>query len=53
MKVSFTCGHGAIEVAADVQVPPRCPECGERVVKRVTNATPRFKGACKGPLVKG
>lgn len=52
MKVSFKCGHGEIEVKADVQEPPRCPQCGERVVKRVKNATPRFSGACKGPLVK-
>jgi hypothetical protein len=52
MTVTFKCGHREIEVQADVVVPPRCPECGERVVVRVSKATPRFKGACKGPLVK-
>jgi DNA-directed RNA polymerase subunit RPC12/RpoP len=52
MTVSFRCGHKAIDVKAEVNEPPRCPECGERVVSRVTNAVPRFKGACKGPLVK-
>lgn len=52
MKVKFKCGHREIEVAADVAVPPKCPECGERIVARVSNATPKFRGACKGPLVK-
>lgn len=52
MKVKFKCGHREIEVAADVAESPRCPECGERIVTRVVNATPKFRGACQGPLVK-
>lgn len=52
MTISFKCGHGSIEVKRDVSDPPSCPECGERVVARVQNATPVFKGACSGPLVK-
>lgn len=52
MRVKFKCGHQEIEVKADVVIPPRCAECGERVIVRVSNATPKFKGACKGPLVK-
>jgi len=51
MTVQFKCGHAAIEVKPDVADPPRCPDCGERVVSRVTGATPRFTGACRGPLV--
>ena len=51
-RVTFRCGCPSIPVKRDVAVPPRCPACGERIVSRVTGATPTFKGACKGPLVK-
>lgn len=52
MTVTFRCGHAAVEVGGDVKTPPTCPVCGERVVSRVTGATPRFTGACTGPLVQ-
>lgn len=52
MTVTFRCGHPSIEVKRDVTVAPECPQCGERVVARVANATPTFKGSCRGPLVK-
>lgn len=52
MKVSFKCGHPSIEVERSATAAPQCPQCGERVVTRVTNATPTFRGACQGPLVK-
>lgn len=50
MKIIFKCGHSK-ELPRDVQETPVC-DCGERVVKSVTGATPRFTGACKGPLVE-
>jgi predicted RNA-binding Zn-ribbon protein involved in translation (DUF1610 family) len=52
MKVSFKCGHASVTLERSVSESPRCPQCGERVVTRVSDATPVFKGACKGPLVK-
>lgn len=52
MTISFKCGHPTVTVERSVSEPPRCPQCGERVITRVLNATPVFKGACKGPLVK-
>lgn len=51
MTVRFVCGH-SVACERDVKEAPRCPECGERRVARVTGATPTFKGACQGPLVK-
>lgn len=52
MTVTFKCGH-RLDVPRDVQEPPKCPACGERVVTHVKNATPVFKGAKMGvPLVK-
>lgn len=50
MIVTFKCGHSA-DVPREVQSPPSCQQCGERVVARVEKATPRFTGECKGPLV--
>ena len=52
MTIRFACGHPAIELERTVEVSPKCPVCGERVVSLVLHATPVFKGACKGPLVK-
>lgn len=52
MRVTFKCGHPSIALERTASAPPRCPQCGERVVARVTGATPSFKGACQGPLVK-
>lgn len=52
MTVVFKCGH-SVTCERDIKAAPQCPECGERVVRNVVNATPTFKGACKGPLVKG
>ncbi len=52
MTIVFKCGH-ALKVPRDVTDPPRCATCGERIVARVMDATPKFTGACKGPLVKG
>lgn len=50
MTVVFKCGH-KVDVPREIQDAPVCPECGERIVKHVTNATPRFSGSCSGPLV--
>ena len=52
MTIRFVCQHPAITVERTIDAPPKCPVCGERVVSLVMNATPTFKGACKGPLVK-
>ena len=52
MTVIFKCGHRE-QVERSVHEIPRCKQCGERVIARVVNATPTFKGACQGPLVKG
>lgn len=50
MKITFKCGHTK-EVPRDVKETPMC-DCGERIVKSVAGATPRFMGACTGPLVE-
>lgn len=50
MTVIFKCGH-RVGVERDVKTAPKCPECGERVIARVEGATPKFTGACSGPLV--
>jgi hypothetical protein len=47
MTVTFRCGH-KVTVPAAVEAPPVCA-CGERIVSNVTGATPRFRGACRGP----
>lgn len=52
MTVVFKCGHPAVTVERDVQTAPVCPVCGERIVRNVTGATPRFSGTCRGPLVE-
>lgn len=51
MTVTFKCGH-TLKVERDVKTAPRCQQCGERVVARVSDAMPTFKGACSGPMVK-
>lgn len=51
MIVTFRCGH-SVTLERTVDDYPKCRECGETVVKRVANATPVFRGSCKGPLVK-
>lgn len=50
MTVTFVCGHRK-ELPRDANEPPEC-SCGERRVKNVSGATPRFSGACQGPLVQ-
>lgn len=50
MTVTFVCGHRQ-DVPREVKTPPEC-HCGERRIKHVSGATPRFTGACKGPLVQ-
>lgn len=51
MTVTWKCGHkGTVPAAVDQA--PQCPTCGERIITRVANATPRFTGACTGPLVQ-
>lgn len=50
MTILFKCGHRT-SVERDVKTAPQCEECGERIVARVEGATPRFTGACSGPLV--
>lgn len=52
MTITMRCGHTPIEMKKDKMTTPICPECGERVVKSVTGATPRFTGTCTGPLVQ-
>ena len=51
MTVTFKCGH-RMDLPRKVDETPRCPTCGERIVKSVTGATPRFTGSCSGPLVQ-
>jgi hypothetical protein len=52
VRIVWRCEH-AIEVPrAEMPSSPICQQCGERVVKQVTGATPSFKGSCSGPLVK-
>lgn len=49
MTVIFKCGHrDTLERTAQSA---QCKQCGERIVARVEGATPRFTGACSGPLV--
>jgi len=50
MTVTFRCGH-SVTLERDAKEPPVCPQCAERVVSKVQGATPRFSGACRGPLV--
>jgi hypothetical protein len=51
MTVTFKCGHW-VKAERDIKESPCCPVCGERVIKNVIGATPRFSGTCQGPLVK-
>lgn len=51
MTITFKCGHKQ-DLKRDFDDVPRCQSCGERVVKSVTGATPRFTGSCSGPLVQ-
>lgn len=52
MTVIFRCGHPPVTLERAVKETPSCPQCGERIVKNVTGATPRITGACTGPLVQ-
>ena len=53
VRIEMRCGHAPIEMKrGELKSAPICPECGERVVKCVTGATPRFTGSCTGPLVQ-
>lgn len=51
MTITFKCGH-SMKVPRDVKSATPCAECGERIVARVSDATPTFKGSCTGPLVQ-
>lgn len=46
VRLTFACGHG--QAWSDGQE-PRCEQCGERRVSRVTAPAPRFRGVCTGP----
>jgi hypothetical protein len=51
VRIQWRCDH-AIEVPrSEMPTSPICPQCGERIVKQVSGATPKFKGTCSGPLV--
>lgn len=51
MTVTMKCGcRLTLERAASTA--PVCEQHNERIVARVDGATPTFKGACSGPLVK-
>lgn len=51
VTLTFKCGHADAYPRAELPTTASCKTCGERVVVRVTGATPKFKGACSGPLV--
>lgn len=51
VKITWRCGHGIEVPRAEMPTTPVCQQCGERVVKQVTGATPTFTGTCSGPLV--
>lgn len=51
VRIDFKCGHAQEYARNDVPVSAQCTACGERRVIRVTGATPKFTGACSGPLV--
>lgn len=51
MRVIFKCGHRQDEERS-IAASPKCQQCGESKIVRVENATPVFKGACRGPMVK-
>ena len=50
MTVTFKCGH-VQKLPREAKDAPVC-SCGERVVTRVSDATPKFTGTCSGPLVE-
>jgi hypothetical protein len=52
IQITWRCGHRLEVARAEMPSSPICQTCGERVVKEVKGATPTFKGACSGPLVK-
>jgi len=51
ITVTFRCGHAQVTspIALAALV---CVQCGERIVSRVSGATPRFVGACRGPFAE-
>ena len=49
IAITFKCGHSV--QLDDVADAPVCTTCGERQIGNVTAPTPRFTGACSGPLV--
>lgn len=51
VRIDFKCGHSAEYARNEMPAAAQCAECGERRVIRVTGATPKFTGACSGPLV--
>lgn len=52
VTITWRCGHRIEVTRAEIPTIPTCQTCGERVVTRVSGATPSFKGSCTGPLVK-
>jgi hypothetical protein len=51
ITATFRCGHSQ-RVSPTSAAPPICNLCGERVVSRVSGATPKFMGACSGPCAE-
>lgn len=51
VRIEWRCGHSVEVARAEMPSSPICQTCGERVVTRVTGATPKFTGSCTGPLV--
>lgn len=45
----FTCGHVLVIQSSNPPTNPRCEQCGEARVARVTAARPTFRGAVSGP----
>ena len=52
MTITMRCGHPPIDLPRGTDKIPICPQCGERRVASVSNATPKFTGTCSGPLVE-
>ena len=53
VTVRFKCGHAVQLPREELQkAGAGCEQCGERVIAHVIGATPRFSGACSGPLVQ-
>jgi hypothetical protein len=51
VRIQWRCDHAIDVPRSEMPTSPICPQCGERIVKQVIGATPKFKGTCSGPLV--